>query len=45
MEELECLILVVARTDFSALPDEWSPRGEGRSLPPGLGSRVGAYLF
>lgn len=40
-EELECLLPVIERTDFSALPDDCLRRGEGRKLAPERRGRAG----
>ena len=44
-DELERLLRVIERTDFSKLPNNWSRRGEGRSLAPGRRGAGADYLF
>lgn len=43
--ELELLVGVIKGTDFSALPDDWSRQGKGRSLAPGRLGRGADYMF
>lgn len=44
-EELELLLCVIEHTNFESLPDDWSRRGEGRSLAPGWCHCDSNYLF
>lgn len=44
-EDLERLLYVIDRTNFSSLPDDWSRRAKGRSLAPGIRGRGGDFLI
>lgn len=44
-DDVDHLIRVIERKNFSKLPEDWSRRGEERSLACGLRRRYAGYLF